>query len=279
MVLVLDRESGTYGDRSHCRFLSETPTFEDVQEHSDDTVTFSGYFLKWGDVANIRDFFGEYTESFERGSMEKSFKEHGPRGTRSIKMFRAHDNQVALAGTYTDLFEDEAGPAFSGRTIKTTTGKDLAVEIREGEIANMSIGFDPLAEDYDKERNHFQVKEARIWEASPVYWPAYPSGTIDQFRALERMPAMMSMFERALRAIRDGEELPEEMIGQIQRVRGMLDEILGTPDGSHIEDIETPDDFHVETLLKLRLAEAKWAHLTEEITDNERQNQEIEGGG
>jgi HK97 family phage prohead protease len=273
--MVLDPDAGTPA-RSHCRFLSEEPVkFEDVETHSDDTVTFSGYLLKWGDVANIRDMFGEYTETFHRGSMEKSFREYGPNGSRAIKLFRQHDNKVALAGTYTDLHEDDIGPAFSARTISTTTGKDLAVEIREGEIQHMSIGFDPITEEYDKERSHFDVREARIWEASPVYWPAYSSGTIDQFRALERMPAMMGMLERAMQAIRDGEEIPVEMIGQIQKVRGMLDEILGTLDSSHTEDTETPDDFHVETLLRLRFAEANWRqHATEEITHNERGNQE-----
>ncbi len=266
-------------ERIQCRFLSEEPVqLEDVQTHSDDTVTFSGYLLKWGDVANIRDMFGEYTETFHRGSMEKSFKEYGPQGSRAIKLFRQHDNKVALAGTYTDLHEDDIGPAFSARTIPTTTGRDLAVEIREGEIQHMSIGFDPLREDYDKERSHFDVREARIWEASPVYWPAYSTGTIDQFRALERMPAMIGMLERATQAIRDGEEIPAEMIGQITRVRGMLDEILGTLDGSHEEEIETPDDFHVDALLRLRLAEASWQHYaTEEIDQNARGNKETEG--
>ena len=93
-------------------------------------------------------------------------------------MFRQHDQKTHLPGKFLDLHEDDTGPAYTAKTIETRDGKDLAVEIREDVINAMSIGFDVPkdGDEYDKERNLFTVKRAKMWEASPVYWGAYRSG-------------------------------------------------------------------------------------------------------
>jgi len=241
----------------------DKPVIMETEEKPDGTVEFSGYLLRWGDVAEIRDFLGEYKESFEPGSMAKSFRERGPGGNNAIKVLRNHDQKEAQAGKFLDLHEDATGAAFTARTILTEpSGKNLTVEIREGVMNNMSIGFSvPKGGDaYDKERNLFTVREAMVWEASPVLWPAYQSGTIDSFRSMDEMVAALDRFMRML----ESGNPSDHQIGQLTQLRSRITQLLDGPDndppseaGSEQETIkEAPVNDHAIVKTRLRLAEA-----------------------
>ncbi len=226
--------------RSGLRFVREAvperPVIVETEEKSDGTATFSGYLLRWGDIAEIRDFFGSYNEMFERGAFSKTFNERGPQGNNAIKLMRQHDQNNILAGKFTDLHEDETGAAFEARTIDTSVGRDLAVEIREGVMNTMSIGFDDLSpkENYEKERNLFTVSQAKMYEASPVYWPAYDSGTIDNFRSLDQL---VPAFHRYMLIMEEGGTLSDEQCRQLGQMRARITQILArSGDGQPDED-------------------------------------------
>jgi HK97 family phage prohead protease len=254
--------------RTGLRFLSERKQEDDagldiqeVTEKDDGTVEFGGYLLHWGDVAEIRDIFGSYTESFSKGAFDKTFRERGPDGTNAIKLLRMHDRSIAQAGKYLSLREEDAGPAFDARTILTDVGTNLGVELREGVMSAMSVGFNAIREVHDAARNHYNVLEAMMMEGSPVLWPAYETGTIDQVRALAEMPVELS---RMLEMLDRGIQPPAEVIGQLETLRVRLSEILDRPldqaPGSseateeQVEQ-EAPVTSHAETLSRLRLME------------------------
>jgi HK97 family phage prohead protease len=230
--------------RQGCRFQRELnladPVIMEVEEQDDGTAEFGGYLLKWDDTAEIRDFFGTYYERFSRGAFEKTFRERGPTGNNAIKLLRQHETRGGSfsAGKFLELYEDSTGPAFRARTIPTKpTGENLAIELREGVINTMSIGFDPIAELYLKEENTYDVKEARMYEASPVYWPAYESATIDQVRSIEEM---IPVFNRMMSVLENGGTLSAEQIGQLTQLRSRIASLLDGPDeGSPEEESET----------------------------------------
>jgi len=244
------------------RFLAEPkeeqPVVVEAEERSDGMVDFSGYLLRWGDIAHIRDFIGEYDETFERGAFEKTFRQRGPKGNNAIKVMRMHNLENYLAGKFTDLHEDDIGPAFSARTVPTDTGRNVAVEIREGVIDTMSIGFRvPKGGDrYDKERNLFTVRECMMLEGSPVYWPAYSSATIDNFRSLADM---LPAFERFMTVLESGGTLRDEQIGQLTLLRSRISAILDGPPEAPEEETEEDNEIdgsvndHASSRVRARL--------------------------
>lgn len=249
--------------RKGCRFQREVnleePVILETEEQNDGTVEFSGYLLRWADKAEIRDFFGTYYEQFSRGAFEKTFRERGPTGNNAIKLLRQHETTGGSfsAGKFLELYEDDTGPAFRARTIPTKpTGENLAIEIREGVINTMSIGFDPLTEEYRKEENLYNVTEARMFEASPVYWPAYESATIDQVRSLDQI---MPIFNRMMNVLESGGELSVEQIGQLTQLRARIGQLLDGPPSlapteETTESMATVNDHARQVRVRLRLA-------------------------
>lgn len=219
--------------RCGLRFLGEQESVN-IMEMDDKKARWSGYALKWDDVANIRDFFFSYHEQFVRGAFKKTIEERGPQGNGAIKLLRQHDTRRSIAGRYTDLYEDDVGLRYEAETIETSVGMDLAVELREGTLHNMSINFDSIAEDYDKNNNRFIVKEARLYEISPVLFGAYEESTVENVRSFDSMAADL---DRMMGALKRGRELLPHEIGQLTKMRAKLTEILNTDDS---EPDETP---------------------------------------
>lgn len=223
----------------------------DIQELTDDTAKWSGYALKWEEEAEIRDFFFSYTETFAPGAFNKTVRERGPNGNGAIKLLRQHNSRQAMAGKYTNLFEDNIGLRYEAETINTSVGQDLREELRAGTLHNMSIGFDSIEETYNKDENKYTVLEARLWEISPVLWGAYSSSTVENVREIPDIPAMLDRFYRALE---QGRELRDEEIGQLTLIRARIGEILNAdssepvtplgqtpvgPEGSdHVKDLD-----------------------------------------
>lgn len=231
--------------RTGLRFLGEPESVE-ILDQTETKARWGGYALKWEDVASIRDFFFTYNEQFVRGAFKKTIQERGPQGNGAIKLLRQHNTQRAMAGRFTDLIEDDVGLRYEAETIETSVGKDLAVELREGTLHNMSINFDSIAEDYDKEANRFIVREAKLYEISPVLWGAYEDSTVENVRGLGEMA---SNLERMYRALENGRELLPHEIGQLTQMRAKLTEILNTddsePDESSLRS-EAPQEQELE---------------------------------
>src|SRR5215217_2491476 len=229
-------------NRSGLRFVREhdpdNPAIVETEERSDGMTTFSGYLLRWGDQAHIRDAYGEYNERFAQRAFTKTFNERGPRGNRSIKMLRNHNREIPQVGKWLDLWEDSLGPAFQAETVPTSVGKDTAVEIREGILNTMSIGFDSLRDEFFEDDMLFEVKEARMYEASPVLWPAYESATIDNVRSLEEL---VPIFSRYLTIFETGVEIPDEQIGHWTQIRSRIGQLLDGPREAAEEEQETTE--------------------------------------
>jgi uncharacterized protein len=249
--------------RKGCRFQREVsledPVIMEVEEQDDGTAEFGGYLLKWDDTAEIRDFFGTYYERFSRGAFDKTFRERGPQGSGAIKLLRQHETTGGSfsAGKFLELYEDDVGPVFRAKTIPTKpTGENLAIELREGVINSMSIGFDPLVEAYIKEENLYDVHEARMFEASPVYWPAYESASIDQVRSLDQV---MPFFNRMMAVLENSGELASEQIGQLTQLRARIGQLLdgpGEPPTEGTTESEAPVNDHARIVrVRMRLAE------------------------
>ncbi len=89
-----------------------------------------------------------------------------------------HDPNFVLgrnkAGTL-QLHEDSKGLAIEIDPPDTQVARDLMVSIERGDVSSMSFGFITVADEWEHKKNNSirTVKEARLFDVSPVTYPAY----------------------------------------------------------------------------------------------------------
>jgi len=107
-----------------------------------------------------------------------------------------HDPNHLLARTAAGtlrLSEDDAGLAMDLDPPDTTTGRDLLVLVDRGDVREMSFGFQVGDDEWITEGDQTTrviTRVARLWDVSPVTYPAYPDTDIaaHQYRAyMERV--------------------------------------------------------------------------------------------
>lgn len=215
---------------------------------------FEGHAIRWGEEAEINAFFFSFTERFERGAFKKTIRERGPSGNGQIKFKLRHIDTEPNAAKFIDLRETGDGLFLKGRTIPTRTGRDLAVELREGTLDTFSIGFDAISERIDQEDDPIErtVLEARLWEISAVDWPAYAGATVEAVRNADLMgDGTLELFVEKIEAeAREGKVLNKANMSRLEEARDRLQQVIeraGTSDEDGPEDgeersEETPHD-------------------------------------
>jgi HK97 family phage prohead protease len=120
---------------------------------------------------------GMFREEIAPRAFRKSMKEN------DIRALFNHDTNVVLgrnkAGTLR-LSEDDTGLAYEIDLPDTQAARDLWTSIDRGDISQSSFAFDPVKElrteadaDAGETMPLFTVKEARLFDVSPVTFPAY----------------------------------------------------------------------------------------------------------
>lgn len=216
-------------------------------EDGSGNARFSGYAILWDDPTTIYDWLGSFTEQFRKGAFSKTIAERGPQGNGQIKFLRQHDSWVAVGAKFHELVEDNIGLRFDAETIGTTTGRDLAEEVREGVIDTVSIGFDAIKEEWDAEAEERVVLEARLFEISAVLWPAYPNAKITSVRAFDRMGAYM---DALLTELREGKVLSQANFTKLTEARDRLNEVIASAQPEPDEDPLEENALDVEFALR-----------------------------
>lgn len=144
--------------------------------------TFSGH----ASIFNIPDD-GHPPDIMMPGAFAKTIKEWGPTGAKRIKILALHRNDWLPIGAPTILSEDQLGLFFAGKISDTSLGRDVLTLLRDGVLTEMSIGFDIIKDEHDRERNIRLLHEVRLWEISPVTWAMHPLATIADVKAIRTM--------------------------------------------------------------------------------------------
>jgi hypothetical protein len=157
----------------------------DVQEvrATDEGVNrLRGYALKWDQKYQM---FG-FSESISREALKDA-------DLSDVRALLNHDTNIVLgrttAGTLR-LRSDEIGLAYEIDLPDTQAGRDLAISVKRGDITQSSWGFSlNVNEDDDWTRSdageHRTIKRVRrVWDVSPVTFPANPDTTVAK-RSLE----------------------------------------------------------------------------------------------
>ena len=122
----------------------------------------------------------EHGEMIKDGAFTKTLQEHP-----DIKAYWGHDRNVILGRTTNgtlSLTQDDTGLYVEiTPNMDTTWGRDAMAAISRGDVTQMSFGFTPIKEEKAVVDGDvvYIVKEARLYEVSPVAEPWYSATTAD----------------------------------------------------------------------------------------------------
>lgn len=143
-------------------------------ETEDGKREFSGIAVPYGDPVEINDWFGSYTEEFERGAVQDS---------DDAKVFWRHAEPI---GRITSARDTDAGWEITGVISQTPRGDEAYTLLRDGVIDRMSIGFDfgEYREEHDTETNTVRLvhTKVKVREVSLVPFPAYEGAQVATVR-------------------------------------------------------------------------------------------------
>ena len=145
----------------------ETKEFPFVLTKMDEELgTFTGY-------ASIWDIVDSYGDAVAKGAFRKTLKDND-----SFPMLWSHNTDTPI-GIITGK-EDKLGLAVEG---KLNLDVQRAVEIRslmkQKAIKGLSIGYQTMKEDADREAGTRILKELKLWEISPCVFQACPGAEVD----------------------------------------------------------------------------------------------------
>ena len=145
------------------------------------------------------DIAGYFREVFRQGSFAKTLQEYD-----QVALWN-HDTGAPLArksaGTLA-LREDEHGLHVEIELNNTSWADDVFESVNSGVVKGMSIGFSVLKADWsdleDTEKLPLrEIKEAKLYESSPVTFPAYPTTEI-QARAIFETSGLTRKADRTI---------------------------------------------------------------------------------
>jgi len=150
----------------------------------------------------ISEDLGGFREVIRRGAFRKTLQE------ADVRALWNHDENFVLGRTKSGtlrLEEDERGLKIEIDPPDTQWARDLLVSIERGDVDQMSFAFVPVKDNWTEGRDGKPLRElleVRLFDVSPVTWPAYPQTSI-QVRSwqqwLERLhPSMLTDEDREL---------------------------------------------------------------------------------
>lgn len=147
-----------------------------------------GYAVKWGQRSNTIGYYYKFEERFEKGAFFDAVK-------GDVIAAWNHDwNEILGRSTSGTLLleEDDIGLRYE---ITMPSWADKYVEtVQRGDVTGSSFTFMPEVEEWD-ETNEIAlrtIKKAKLYEVSPVIFPAYPQSEAgvrsmeDVFEAFQR---------------------------------------------------------------------------------------------
>ena len=154
---------------------TETKTFPFVLSKMDEELgVFTGYASIW----DVIDSFGD---SVAKGAFKKTLKEGG-----SFPMLWSHniDEPIGVIGGR----EDKTGLYVEGRlNLDVQRAREVRSLMKQGAVTGLSIGYQTMKEDVDRENATRILKEIKLWEISPCVFQACPGAVIEDVKAEDSM--------------------------------------------------------------------------------------------
>jgi HK97 family phage prohead protease len=150
-------------------------TIEMREVQGSNGMTFEGYAAVFNSPS--QPIGGQFTEYVAPGAFKRSLQ-----ARNDIKLLWNHDTGQVLGSTRAGtlvLTEDARGLKATAQLPDTQLGRDTAVLLKRGDVANMSFGFTVPAngDSWNTNMSERTLNSVRLHEVSIVAFPAYPAST------------------------------------------------------------------------------------------------------
>lgn len=129
-----------------------------------------------------------------QGAYAKTIAENGPQGKNRIKMLWQHDSWNPI-GKPTKLEETPEGLIVEGFVSDIRNG-DYRKMYEDGIITEHSVGFIPMVEEYDRDKNVNYIKEVKLFEYSAVTWGANENTPVLGMKGMDKGEVNAFLVER-----------------------------------------------------------------------------------
>lgn len=209
----------------------KTLQFE-LEDFDEEQGIFSGYAAVFGNVDSGGDII-------EPGAFTKTIAE----GWERVKILVLHNDYDLPIGKPLELREDAHGLYIKGKISDTAMGKDVKTLLRDRVLSEMSIGYDPVTFDYDKEDGVRHLREVKLWEVSIVTWAMNPEAVITGYKATETADRATQMAEGIIADLKEGRKISTvrlkslkeactTMEGAIKALKAIIKEAEGEQQGA-----------------------------------------------
>lgn len=158
------------------------------------TGEFSGYLSVFNNVDS-------YRESVMPGAFAETLADWGSKGRLPPILWQHRSGEPI--GPFTKMSEDSKGLYVEGRLLiaELQRAKEAHALIEHKVVSGMSIGFETIGEELDKENRVRKLTKVKLWEGSIVTFPANEAAQVEAVKAIIAdgdLPDLKT-FERFLR--------------------------------------------------------------------------------
>ncbi|MBW1643545.1 MAG: HK97 family phage prohead protease [Deltaproteobacteria bacterium] len=168
--------------------------FEIKKEDVEETGIFKGYGSVFGNKDSHNDVVmpGAFIQTIIKGG----------RNGNGVAMLYQHDARRPI-GIWNSLSENKKGLKVEGQlAMKTQDGKETYELMKMGALKGLSIGYNSIVDEIDREKNVRFIKEVDLWEISPVTFASNTRATViavKEFKGLLQKVKTERELEKALR--------------------------------------------------------------------------------
>lgn len=210
---------------------------------NEESRTFEGYASTFGN----KDFVDDIVLP---GAFKKTIMERFPK--KQIKVLYQHREPLGIP---LHMEEDSKGLYVKAHVSRTSLGNDVLELMRDGVIDRMSIGYDILQDEKDRDNGARLLKELRLYEFSPVTFPANDEAIIAQVKSIDDMEQLLSKAiggTELTRLLKEGRVLSKSTANKIATAIEALNEVLAAANIDQ-EKHEPPKGTHEEPEKKFTL--------------------------
>lgn len=187
----------------------------------------TGYAAVFDQQATVDTWWGDtYKESIKKGAFAKSINES------DIFAVWNHNPDIVLGSSRNKtlvLSEDDYGLSIEIEPPNSSEGRSKLESVKRGDVKKMSFAFEVIKENIvkTKDANGKEIAErtlieVKLWEVSPVVWPAYVGTTLGARSWLMDNGMDIETLAQAIRTRKlRGEFSPEEM----ETVRNIIENL------------------------------------------------------
>lgn len=143
---------------------------------ADDEGIVEGY----GSIFGNEDSYGDIVAP---GAFEETLAEAKASG-RLPAMLWQHDPSEPI-GVWTDMAEDKRGLRVRGKFADTQRGREAFSLVKMGALSGLSIGYSTVGVEFDDESETRTLTKVRLWEVSPVTFPANDRARITRVKSVD----------------------------------------------------------------------------------------------